>query len=264
MRSLSAVYRQANYRTIIADFLRKMIVLAALMVISYIVFARLTFQPGQGILHLRMNHRAPFSAVISGIRVDAPQTLSTIINIPPGRHFIQVYAAKPASRQGQMDLTYSGYVDISPNTETFATVLYGTGQLCVDDERPVGFPAPVYAGAYYWPMSCMPHDCQTMQPGQVFPINNRDFAVLRHTIRNAAFEDQRLNILRQAAYYHYFTSAQVAQLMNLFSFEQSRLEVAKMLYPRTLDPQHYYLLHNELTFQCSREELSEYIAAQRW
>lgn len=92
------------------------------------------------------------------------------------------------------------------------------------------------------------------------PMANRDFADLRLTIHRAAFESTKLNIFRQALAFNYFTTAQVMDLMDLFYFDSSRLELAKMAYNKTVDPQRYYLVNGAFTFSSSARELGDYLA----
>ncbi|MBL0308431.1 MAG: DUF4476 domain-containing protein [Bacteroidetes bacterium] len=92
------------------------------------------------------------------------------------------------------------------------------------------------------------------------PMTSRDFAGLHQTIYHASFESTKLSIFRQAMAYNYFTTAQVLELMDLFYFDSSRLDIAKMAYPKTVDPQRYYLVNNAFTFSSSARELNQYLA----
>jgi len=87
-----------------------------------------------------------------------------------------------------------------------------------------------------------------------------DFEQLKRTIDNAGFESTRLTIFKQALAYNYFTTAQVRDLMNLFWFESSKLDVAKLAYNKTVDPYNYYLVNNEFNFSSSVNALGDYIA----
>lgn len=114
--------------------------------------------------------------------------------------------------------------------------------------RPV---APTYHRPVFAPV---------VQPCAPIAMNNFDFAALRQTIYRAPFESTKLSIFRQALAYNYFTTAQVMDLMGLFYFDSSRLELAKMAYPFTVDPQRYYLLNSAFTFSSSARELGDYLA----
>ncbi|MBK6398682.1 MAG: DUF4476 domain-containing protein [Bacteroidetes bacterium] len=58
----------------------------------------------------------------------------------------------------------------------------------------------------------------------------------------------------------YLTTNQVIQIINLFSFDSSRLEFAKFAYGHTVDRNRYFQTYNSFTFDSSVNELSEFIA----
>ena len=51
--------------------------------------------------------------------------------------------------------------------------------------------------------------------------------------------------------------------MNLFSFEDSKLQYAKYAYTYTFDLGNYYKVNDAFTFEMSIEELNEYISKQK-
>ena len=69
-----------------------------------------------------------------------------------------------------------------------------------------------------------------------------------------------MTLSKQAIRQHgVINSRQVAELMNLMSFESSKLELAKYAYEYTIDPQNYFQLFIAFSFDSSVRELSEYI-----
>lgn len=60
-----------------------------------------------------------------------------------------------------------------------------------------------------------------------------------------------------------FTTAQVKEMMMLFTFENNRLEIAKLAYNKTIDKNNYYQLNDALTFSNSKEELARFIRQSR-
>ena len=51
--------------------------------------------------------------------------------------------------------------------------------------------------------------------------------------------------------------------MMLFTFENNRLEIAKLAYNKTIDKNNYYQLNDALTFSNSKEELARFIRQSR-
>jgi hypothetical protein len=90
-------------------------------------------------------------------------------------------------------------------------------------------------------------------------MNDRDFSAAKEQIRKEWFENTRITIAKQVIDGSSFTTAQVKELMYLFTFENNRLEIAKYAYRRTVDKQNYYQLNDALTFNSSKEELARFI-----
>lgn len=94
-------------------------------------------------------------------------------------------------------------------------------------------------------------------------MNETDFSRLKQVLSNESFDDTRKNMAKQATVQNRFTSAQVKQLVELFSFDESRLELAKYFYEFTTDKQNYIIVSDALTFSNSKNELSKFISEQR-
>jgi hypothetical protein len=85
-----------------------------------------------------------------------------------------------------------------------------------------------------------------------------------HNIRNYGFDSDRLQAAKYFANNNHLSVAQVCDLMNMLSFESSRLEFAKFAFARTCDIQNYHLVFNYLSFNSSRRDLDFYISTFRF
>jgi len=78
-------------------------------------------------------------------------------------------------------------------------------------------------------------------------------------VRNQRFESTRMevaiNLYRGAP----LTVHQIRQIMQSFSFESSKLRIAKLAYAQCVNPQNYPNLYNEFTFESSVRELNRFI-----
>jgi hypothetical protein len=95
------------------------------------------------------------------------------------------------------------------------------------------------------------------------PMQDQAFASLTETLKRESFESTRLKLARQVTEQHYFTSAQVRSLLQLFTFEESRLDLAKYMYGITIDRENYFQLYNVFTYSASKEELAAYMSAYK-
>lgn len=91
------------------------------------------------------------------------------------------------------------------------------------------------------------------------PINNRDFEQLKQTIKSEAFNDTKQSVAKQMITNNYFSSAQVKEIVQLFNFENSKLDIAKYAYKYTVDKNNYYNLLDAFAFNSSKNELLQYI-----
>ena len=54
------------------------------------------------------------------------------------------------------------------------------------------------------------------------------------------------------------------ELLGLFSFESSKLELAKLAYTKTVNNRKYYKLHDVFWFESSLTELNDYIKQNKY
>jgi hypothetical protein len=90
-------------------------------------------------------------------------------------------------------------------------------------------------------------------------INENTFSAFMEAIRRESFDDSRKAIARTGIDQNWFTSAQAKQLLTSFSFEASKLEIAKYMYGKTIDPKNYFVVYSVFSFSKSKEELAEYV-----
>jgi len=241
-----------------------------LITLSLIAFTVLTAsaQFGQSILNLRMSDNSPFKVFLDGRQVIETGNVVRVTNLSGGKHFLQVQKIGKGwghgNGYGHSRLAFSGAIMLTGNAESWVTVYPEMQKVKFDDIR-----------AFANPNQCHPKlpvrdRCENELQNRVpiapvtpigpMPMCQSDFSQLKQTINNAGFESTRMNIFKQALPYNYFTTAQVRELMDLFWFENSKLELAKLAYPKTVDQNNYYLVNNEFSFSSSVNELGDFIA----
>ncbi|HEY0676762.1 MAG TPA: DUF4476 domain-containing protein [Chitinophagaceae bacterium] len=90
-------------------------------------------------------------------------------------------------------------------------------------------------------------------------VSNETFQSMKYSLRRENFENTRMTVAKQMIDRNYFESSQVRELLQLFSFENNRLELAKHAYRNTIDRKNYYAVFDVFSFNSSKEELSRYI-----
>lgn len=94
-------------------------------------------------------------------------------------------------------------------------------------------------------------------------MNAASFGRLRQTLQNESFDNVRLTMAKQVINSNFFTVSQVKELVQLFSFENNKLEIAKYAYRNTVDKNNYFAIADCLTFSSNKEELMRYIQNYR-
>jgi hypothetical protein len=90
----------------------------------------------------------------------------------------------------------------------------------------------------------------------------REFNDLKDMLRREWFENNRLTSAKVIVDKNNFTTAQVKELMLLFTFENNRLELAKYAYCKAVDQRNYWSLNDALTFSSSKDELARFLREQ--
>ena len=96
--------------------------------------------------------------------------------------------------------------------------------------------------------------------GCPYPMTPGDFEAAKGSISSKSFDDSKLTIAKQIIATNCLLSSQVRELMQLFSFEDSKLELAKYAYGYTYDIGNYFKVNDAFTFESSIDELNTYIS----
>jgi hypothetical protein len=94
-------------------------------------------------------------------------------------------------------------------------------------------------------------------------MNDFDFSNVLRSMEKEWFENNRTKSASQIISTNYFTAAQVKQLLQLFTFENNKLDLAKQAYGKTVDPKNYFMINDVFSFSSSKDELARYIRSYR-
>lgn len=227
------------------------------------------------VLNLQMSDNSSMRVFLDGRPATYSGNVVKMTGLAPGKHFLQVYQVDNSYGYEVLDNAARGYITINDNTEIFATVYPQNQQVVIDRVDPIfvrnSTSRPNTTGICFYPVKPRMNGNYTttttttctlpvVVPQGPQPMNPASFSQLQQTINSSTFESTKLSVFKQALAYNYFTSQQVLDIMNLFTFESYKVEVAKISYAKTLDPNNYYLVNNGFTFSSSVNELNNYIA----
>jgi hypothetical protein len=90
-------------------------------------------------------------------------------------------------------------------------------------------------------------------------MNDREFSRVLQSIENEWLESNKLKSATHIVRNNMLTSAQVKQMLILFSFENNKLALAKTAYANTTDKRNYNMVYDVFSFNSSKDELARYI-----
>jgi hypothetical protein len=83
------------------------------------------------------------------------------------------------------------------------------------------------------------------------------------SIKKIGFDDQRLATVEDLINSHCLKVEQSMQLINLFTFENTRLELAKLSYSHIYDQYNFEQMYSLFSFESSREELRAFVESTK-
>ncbi len=200
--------------------------------------------------------------------------------IQPGNHLLTVREARNRGNRGHRHhrdyryrgnefnhprhntMFFRGRIHIPRNSVVFARIT-PRGRLVVDRIQPMRRQRPRQPQRrdYRDYRNYRDYDYQRDYRDNRGPRYNRqsNFNVAQNMIRQASFESERLSIARQYVRNNPITSRQVLVLMNEMDFESSKLDIAKMAYHNTTDPENYFIVNQGFGFSSSINALNRYI-----
>ncbi len=100
-----------------------------------------------------------------------------------------------------------------------------------------------------------PLGCQTA-------MSNSSFSKATSSIESKTFREEKMTVFKQIIKANCVSVDQVIEFMDLFTFEEDKIEVAKTAYSKTIDKGNYYQVNDAFTYSDSVEELDDFLQSQ--
>ena len=214
------------------------------IIISFcILFAALSLQ-AQSVNGIRIDGgNTPILVYLGGNQICLPTTTCFIANLNPGHYTVEVFATR-FTRAGER--VWKGeklYKDLVYFDGRGVTEIWVDGRDNMRPERP-GRPEQ---GEH--------------RPGYGYNrvMDDQLFQTFYKEMKNEPFKDDRMKLLNAALAGSDFTSAQCLQLTKLYTFDDDRMEIMKIMYPRIVDKEAFFTVINTLTFGSSKEKMKDFI-----
>jgi|GEM_PF-6218552 len=95
--------------------------------------------------------------------------------------------------------------------------------------------------------------------GPAYSMDPREFERIRLTISRESFDDRRVEFIRNVLPGQPISTAQMADLLRLFTFDKGRLSAAKIGWDCVTDRPNYYAVFDTFSFESSVRELKQHI-----
>jgi hypothetical protein len=229
---------------------------------------------GMSELNIKMFDNSSFYLVLDNITYNTTQQNYSISELSSGNHFLKVVKLRPYfsgfGYSYQQKTVFSGSIYIPSNMKIFSMIsnfnkfiIVSSSALLGTNDAPNEYEPTGYYDNY--------DDFSSGEEGTSYNgpsgygygyspvIAPANFSALISIISNSSFDSSKQTLAKQAIASNWFTSAQVYQMLKLFTFESSKLAVAKLAYAKTIDKGNYFMVNDAFTFESSIEELSSFI-----
>ena len=214
------------------------------IIISFcILFAALSLQ-AQSVNGIRIDGvNTPILVYLGGNQICLPTTTCFIANLNPGHYTVEVFATRftrAGERVWKGEKLYKDFVYFDGRG---VKEIWVDGRDNIRPERP-GRP-----------------DQGEHRPGYGHNrvMNDQLFQTFYKEMKNEPFKDDRMKLLNAALAGSDFTSAQCLQLTKLYTFDDDRMEIMKIMYPRIVDKEAFFTVINTLTFSSSKEKMKDFM-----
>jgi hypothetical protein len=95
-------------------------------------------------------------------------------------------------------------------------------------------------------------------------MTSADFGAFLTALDHASFSSDKLAMIRTTCPHAWFTAAQVVRVLDELPHSTDKLEAAKALWPRIVDPQNGYLVYDALPFSSDKDALRKATAPTQY
>lgn len=214
------------------------------IIISFcILFAALSLQ-AQSVNGIRIDGgNTPILVYLGGSQICLPTTTCFIANLNPGHYTVEVFATRftrAGERVWKGEKLYKDFVYFDGRG---VTEIWVDGRDNMRPERPSRPEQGEHRPGY----------------GYNRVMNDQLFQTFYKEMKNEPFKDDRMKLLNAALAGSDFTSVQCLQLTKLYTFDDDRMEIMKIMYPRIVDKEAFFTVINTLTFSSSKEKMKDFI-----
>lgn len=225
------------------------------------LFSSFAFAYGEGKITITVPVQKNVQIYVDGRLYQGNDNTIVLNNVQSGNHSIKIYKARKNKARNNRSaasnvLIYSSNIYVRPSYHV-DVVINRFGKALVDEKALNDRNNPWNEFEY--------DDGDNGDNGDNYysngVINDQEFNQMLQRIRGQVFG--KLANAKDGIKRNYFRTMQVRELMQIFTLESDKLEIAKLAYRKTVDRQNYRQLYNLLGYR-SQTQLDTYIKEQRF
>ena len=97
------------------------------------------------------------------------------------------------------------------------------------------------------------------EKGCVNAMSSGDFSAAKSSVNKQSFSDSKMKTAKQFTRANCLSVNQIKEIMNLFSFDDDKLDYAKFAYEYCVDKNRYFMLAEEFSFSSSSDSLNDFL-----
>jgi hypothetical protein len=219
------------------------------------------FAYNEGKLTITLATKSNVQVVVDGRTYQENENTIVLNDVQPGNHRIQIYKAKRngngngRSRNDRNELLYTTTVQVKPNYHV--DIMVNRFGKALVDERAL-------RSNGRWDDDNWYGDNNDARNTYNQAMSESAFNQFIQQVKTQWFNGGKMNTAKDGLGKNYFTTSQVRQVLQLFSSENDKLELAKLAYRNTVDQRYYYQLYDVFGLQSTKDELDRYIRDYRY
>ena len=100
-------------------------------------------------------------------------------------------------------------------------------------------------------------------PNYDYCLSDTSFSILYNKVKKASFDNEKYDLIEVASLGGYFSCQQAASLMRMFSFDDERLKVLRIVAPHIVDVQNAGDIYKLFTFDSGKQKAGEILRSSR-
>ena len=204
--------------------------------------------------------------MVDGNKYRTTNNALTIDDLDAGFHTIKIFRVKRSPKGfndrsfGRFEQIYNTRIYIKP--QYFVDIVINRFGKVFIDEQVMG------AGQYNdeeddWDETGNADAGNDGEPYVGNAMSNASFERFKQSLRNEGFDNTKAVVAKQVISSNYFTAQQVKEIVEQFTYESSKLDIAKFSFKYTVDKGSYFIVSDALTYSVSKQELIGYIQANK-